>query len=107
MKPFIYANSWVLLFLFLLFGAVLAQEFSCDEGSEEREENPIGTCACDGHLWVSQGCKEGYFCIEREGRGCYKVGFKLVLSVSFVSDVVTTSITYTEPVPAIQTYCRY
>lgn len=50
--------------------------FECDEGSEERDENPIGTCACDGHLWVSQGCKEGYFCIEREGKGCYKVSKK-------------------------------
>lgn len=44
----------------------------CGDG-EIRDKNPIGTCICDQHLWVAPGCREGYFCIDTTGKGCYKV----------------------------------
>ena len=46
---------------------------SCGPNAEQRNENPIGTCICDQHLWVAPGCREGYFCIDTTGLGCYKV----------------------------------
>ena len=49
-------------------------DFSCPEGSEKRTEHPFnGRCACDEQLWVSEGCKEGYWCFDTTGSGCYKV----------------------------------
>ena len=27
-------------------------------------ENPLGTCRCDGELWVSEGCSYGFYCNE-------------------------------------------
>ena len=35
--------------------------------------NPIGTCNCDGHLWISEDCTEGFYCLDTDGNGCYKV----------------------------------
>ena len=25
-------------------------------------ENPLGTCRCDGELWIAEGCKYGFKC---------------------------------------------
>lgn len=51
-------------------------EFFCQQGDERLTEHPFGgRCACDGQLWVSEGCKEGYWCYDTDGNGCYKVMF--------------------------------
>jgi len=51
----------------------LASALECEQsGSEYRDSNPIGTCACDGQVWVAPGCLEGYWCEDTSGSGCYK-----------------------------------
>ena len=55
-----------------LVGLSLAQNpWHCDNtNAEEVQNNPIGTCACEGHLWVAPDCKEGFFCYNSTGYGC-------------------------------------
>lgn len=43
------------------------------EGAEPSSENPIGTCACEGHLWIDAGCHQGYWCEDTTGTGCILV----------------------------------
>ena len=46
----------------------------CQPGDEGYlTSNPLGTCQCDGHLYVTEDCKEGFFCASAEGEGCYIV----------------------------------
>ena len=67
----------LLLLAFLAAGQALeATPASCKEGDlEYLSVNPLGTCFCPGHLWVSDGCRAGFYCIEGQGTtaGCYKV----------------------------------
>lgn len=42
-------------------------------GAETSTENPIGTCACAGHLWIDSGCHQGYWCEDTTGKGCVLV----------------------------------
>ena len=42
-------------------------------GAEPSTENPIGTCACAGHLWIDAGCHQGYWCEDTTGKGCLLV----------------------------------
>lgn len=47
----------------------------CEDGeSVHLPFNPIGTCSCEGHTWVAEGCQSAFFC-EEEGtsNGCYLV----------------------------------
>ena len=56
----------------LLAPAALALDCTLTD-SEYRTENPIGTCACDGQVWVGANCLEGFWCEDMSGSGCYKV----------------------------------
>ena len=43
--------------------------------------NPLGTCRCNGELWVSEGCSYGFYCddtkeIGGELKTCEPVSFK-------------------------------
>ena len=54
--------------------ATMDTEIICDETVEGYSTiNPIGTCACEGHLYVGEDCSEGYYCVDTTGKGCYKV----------------------------------
>ena len=59
-------------FAALCCGVTLAQNpWHCDNTNAiERQNNPIGTCACEGHLWIAPGCQEGFFCYNSTGYGC-------------------------------------
>ena len=62
--------------LALIFGSALADDpvEGCTASNEEsRTKNPLGECACAGHLFVTEDCLEGYYCYDTEGNGCYKV----------------------------------
>ena len=67
--------------LCLLFGLTLAAEVEWDRDSlcDETDDNflrvnPLGTCICEGHLYVSEDCTEGFYCSkENTQEGCYKV----------------------------------
>ena len=61
--------SWTLL---ALLASAWAQTAPCDN-AERRDENPLGSCACAGHLWIGPGCEDGYWCEDELGNGCYKV----------------------------------
>ena len=44
--------------------------------------NPLGTCRCNGELWVSEGCSYGFYCDDTQEKGgylkvCNEVGFNL------------------------------
>ena len=43
------------------------------QNSVELFENPIGTCTCEGQIWVEPGCKKAFYCLDLEGHGCYDV----------------------------------
>ena len=48
----------------------------CDKSSDNYiNSNPLGTCQCQGHLWVSESCREGFYCVgENDAQdGCYVV----------------------------------
>ena len=66
--------SWTLC-VALALGSALAlaagQSAPC-ENAERRTENPLGSCACPGHLWIGPGCEDGYWCEDTLGNGCYK-----------------------------------
>ena len=47
-------------------------DMPCDNG-ELITGNPIGTCAYESHLWVGDGCHEGFFCSDISGYGCHIV----------------------------------
>ena len=36
---------------------------------EDVTTNPLGTCRCNGELWVSEGCRYGFFCDDSEDIG--------------------------------------
>ena len=41
---------------------------------EDITNNPLGTCRCDGELWLAEGCKYGFYCdssMEDEGQYLY------------------------------------
>ena len=65
-------NAWAILWLGVWAGAASALDCSTS-GSTYEDSNPIGTCACDGQLWVAEGCREGFWCEDTSGSGCYKV----------------------------------
>ena len=34
-------------------------------------ENPLGTCRCNGELWVAEGCSYGFVCDDTAEKGGY------------------------------------
>lgn len=70
--------------------SLIDPDFVCPEGSERRDEHPFnGRCTCDQQLWVSEECKEGYWCFDNSGAGCYKVlqfGSLLIPFCKFIND---------------------
>ena len=51
-----------------------------DNNTYYSSANPLGTCACEGHLWVGDDCKEGFYCLtEDTQQGCYIVRFILFI----------------------------
>ncbi|TRY74637.1 hypothetical protein TCAL_15615, partial [Tigriopus californicus] len=46
--------------------------FDC-QGGNQVTQNPIGTCVCEGQLYVTNDCSEGFYCIDTLGNGCHKV----------------------------------
>ena len=49
-------------------------EFPCDNGNVV-DENPIGdSCSCANQVWISDDCKEGFFCYQdTDQTGCHIV----------------------------------
>ena len=66
--------------IFMAFGLAGAA-INCDHGMET-QGNPLGTCACDGHLWVAPNCTEGFFCYDTQANGCHIVRARLENSVA-------------------------
>ncbi|TRY75788.1 hypothetical protein TCAL_01295 [Tigriopus californicus] len=47
--------------------------FDCTQvNSTIMNYNPLGTCNCTGHLYVSNDCREGFYCFDLEGNGCLR-----------------------------------
>ena len=51
----------------LLAGLVLTvsgndTKFSSDVQKIEGKGNPLGTCECDGQLWMNDACTEAFYC---------------------------------------------
>ena len=61
-------------------GQVTPDWFPCY--GEVLQSNPIvnGTCDCGSHLWLADGCQEGYFCYDTSGFGCYMVSGYLTMT---------------------------
>lgn len=59
-----------------LASASAQNPWHCDNvNAEVKQGNPLGTCACEGHLWIAPGCQEGFFCHDASGEGCYLVNY--------------------------------
>lgn len=57
------------------FTLLIAQTMAYDctgANSTTMPYNPLGTCNCTGHLYVSNTCREGFYCFDTEGNGCFK-----------------------------------
>ena len=71
--------------LSLIVSGVVSQQ--CPDGSDYLVEHPFkGRCECDRQIWVSEMCKEGYWCIGTTGEGCYKVRARVQLCIRFQVD---------------------
>ena len=51
---------------------LVQSEFHCNNGTLI-ENNPLGTCVCDQHLWIGHRCEEGFWCQDTSGYGCHIV----------------------------------
>ena len=70
-------------FLLLLPVLGLANELCSPTDTNYEFHNPIGTCGCEGHLWVAEGCQAAFYCIDSlSNEGCYKVRTKVRVVVT-------------------------
>ena len=63
----------LLLLLTAALPLALGEITECGPDSTAMVGNPLGTCVCDGHLWFGDDCNEAFYCLDRDGNGCYKV----------------------------------
>lgn len=61
------------------FNVCPSDEVDPPPNPENITDNPLGTCRCNGELWVSEGCSYGFYCndtmeIGGELKTCEAVG---------------------------------